>query len=175
VTHLESYEKKVKLKDIGLCHCQGAKDIKNIVPMLELANRECLIISDGDAIAIENQKSHKEAKLWGNWLRYDEIVHGIVTGEDFIDQNFFNKKANSQLEGLEKFKGNPPFVVQQDNDKLKILSGFLKSKQFDVFEIKSIINLLKESLYNGLTPKVIRQEYKEVFVAVLENYEKTSK
>jgi AAA ATPase domain/AAA domain, putative AbiEii toxin, Type IV TA system len=43
--------------NIGLCHARGVKSIKSITPMIELANRDCVIISDGDAPARERQMS----------------------------------------------------------------------------------------------------------------------
>ncbi|MCK1385455.1 AAA family ATPase [Bradyrhizobium sp. 21] len=78
------------LAEVGVCHAKGVKDIRNITPMMELANRYCLIISDGDGPARERQRDHVESRGYGLWKRYDEVLDaeqaiGIVTSEDFLE------------------------------------------------------------------------------------------
>ncbi|MCK1477103.1 AAA family ATPase [Bradyrhizobium sp. 197] len=78
------------LAEVGICHAKGVKDIKNITPMMELANRRCLIISDSDVPAREKQRDHVDSNGYGLWKRYDEVLdvdqaRGIVTSEDFLE------------------------------------------------------------------------------------------
>ena len=73
---------------IGVCHAKGVKDISRVSPMLELAGRECVIVSDGDEVAIEQQKKYTG---YGQWLRYDELINddAVVTAEDFLKPEAF--------------------------------------------------------------------------------------
>jgi energy-coupling factor transporter ATP-binding protein EcfA2 len=82
---------KDKLKSLGLCHAEGVKDIRNIAPLLELANRNCLIVSDADAPAKEKQKEYLAIRGYGIWKRYDEVMIGTraETAEDFITEQAF--------------------------------------------------------------------------------------
>lgn len=91
---LGKYSKlKEAFKDIGICHARGVRDFKNITPLLELARRECLIVSDGDRPAIEKQKEYKKFRGYGVWKIYGEINSEVnaVTGEDFIKIEVFER------------------------------------------------------------------------------------
>ncbi len=59
---------------IGLCHAKGVSDVSNITPLLELANRRNIIISDSDEAAVRSQKDFKENQGYGEWIRYDECA-----------------------------------------------------------------------------------------------------
>ena len=95
-------------KSIGRCHAQCVKDIKYIAPLLELANRGCLIISDDDEIAREKQREYQRQKGYGRWLRYSEILTATsaISGEDFVTVEAVKeawkelKKKNSELPDL---------------------------------------------------------------------------
>ena len=49
---------KTIFADVGMCHARGVKDIGRITPMLELAGRQGLIVSDSDRPAIEQQHQY---------------------------------------------------------------------------------------------------------------------
>jgi AAA15 family ATPase/GTPase len=81
---------KKKFKDVGVCHAKGVKTIKTITPMIELANRKCLVISDSDQAAKDQQKIFHQEKIYGEWKNYQEIDSGTeaITGEDFLKNDF---------------------------------------------------------------------------------------
>lgn len=91
MSRMPAKHKSVKqfFNNFGYCHAQGARDLKRITPMLELADRNCLIISDADEPAKEEQRKYQKSKGYGQWKRYDEINSSlnIVTGEDFIKES----------------------------------------------------------------------------------------
>ena len=44
-----------KYKNVGICHARGAKHIKSVTSLIELAKRKCLIVSDGDEASKRGQ------------------------------------------------------------------------------------------------------------------------
>ena len=70
-------QKKYKktFKDIGIAHSRGVKYMKCITPVFEAANRGCLILSDNDETAKQND--------WiddSNYTNYD-MAHAIMPTE----------------------------------------------------------------------------------------------
>ena len=133
ISKLPSNYKTLKevYKNIGTAHSKGIKDIKNLVPLIELANKECIIISDSDAPAKESQKHFKDRGYYGIWKRYDEIYNDtlIVTSEDFIKNSAFEKI----LKCLEAYTGVPLAVqamILSVAESSGIFSGLIKSPGF---------------------------------------------
>ena len=97
---------KKKFANLGVCHAKGVKDIGRITPMLELAGREWLVISDGDKPAVEQQNQYDGD---GEWIRYDELLTDLpaITGEDFLRPEAFRVHLDaicSENHGLPDFK-----------------------------------------------------------------------
>ena len=89
VASFRSKDKKLKnLQEIGLCHAKGVKDIGRVTAILELANRKCIIISDGDEVAKEAQRKYDG---YGDWFRYDQLINDekFSTAEDFLKDEYF--------------------------------------------------------------------------------------
>jgi predicted ATP-dependent endonuclease of OLD family len=93
--HLLSIFRDSKKKDpvfemfakVGLCHANGVKDIKNLVPVFQVCNRKVIILTDADAPAIERMKEHRDNRCHGEWITYkDAFPEGpnIDTVEDFV-------------------------------------------------------------------------------------------
>jgi predicted ATP-dependent endonuclease of OLD family len=82
-----------KFANVGNCFSKGVKEIKFITPLLDLAKKECFVLSDSDDAAKEKQKEFKKNKCYGIWKRYDEIFSSrkIITSEDFICQSRINE------------------------------------------------------------------------------------
>jgi len=70
-----------KFSEVGIAFANGVKSFKHIAPVLELASRRLIIVSDSDAPAKEKQREFVADRVYGEWLRYDEIVQdeGVVT------------------------------------------------------------------------------------------------
>jgi hypothetical protein len=90
---------KKKYKNVGVCHSKGTKGVKVFTPMIELAGRKCLIVSDNDKHAKEMQKIHKQEKGFGDWKTYQDVDPEIeaVTGEDFVKNYFITKQVKKVL------------------------------------------------------------------------------
>lgn len=135
--------------NVGVCFAGGCSNVKRIVPIFEAAQRECVIISDADKPAKKNQEEFLKMKLYGSWVRYDELLGDLryITAEDFIkDDDFLNisheffnlKKVNVDIDKdlvasgdrIEKIK-NKVSVVLKNNDSVKIMMNEFKTHVFD--------------------------------------------
>jgi len=69
---------------IGICHARGASSLKTITPMLALAKRECLIVSDHDKPALQERTEYLRDQGHGEWLTYKDVddSSNATTGED---------------------------------------------------------------------------------------------
>jgi len=161
-------ELKLSFKNYGRCHAQGVKDVSRITPMLELANRECIIISDADKIAREKQKNYKDNKGYGRWLRYDEISPGvnIFTGEDFIKESKFDpiiKKIKSEL----NTKRDPDIAVERG--RIYGIRKWLSEMKIVNERQESIIKRIKEEVFEDLKVNHIEEKYFD-FLQSFSNY-----
>lgn len=155
-----SADLKKAFKDVGICHAKGAKHIKTITPMMELANRKCVIVSDSDAPAKEQQKQYKQAKGYGEWKIYEEFDASIqaTTGEDFIKNGYIAKQVNSAILGL----GLPTFVetnLPADKEKLKSIENWLKSNGLTAEQTRDVVVKTKDLIFENLSSKDIEDVY----------------
>jgi len=156
---------KEQFKEIGSCYAHGVRDIRYITPMIELANRECFIISDDDEISKEKQKEYIKNRGYGTWKRYSEIQSGTtaITGEDFLVAEAILaawKKVWSIQPGL------PELTVKDINGtkgRVHAISSLLQKNGFHV-EAKKIVDEFKEELFNDLKPSHIDSSYYELLV-----------
>lgn len=151
-------EVKKKLLTAGKCHSEGVKDITRITSIIELAGRKCLIVTDSDQPAVEKQKKHESTKSFGEWKTYADIHpdSNTVTAEDFIK----NETIEKHLKKIsEHFKTEESPLMLGRSNKLEDIRGWLQTKQVPQDEIKTIINTLKENLFNDLKVGEIEASY----------------
>jgi hypothetical protein len=162
-TRVPSKFKKVKevLGSVGICHAKGVKDIGRVTPMLELANRGCVIISDSDQVAVQHQRDYKG---YGAWYRYDELVSdgNPLTGEDFV-------KPEALAQAMERVKSEHPNLSDVPLTELKVEHGrvdvirrWLQQGGLDKAAVASELNEIKESVFNNLRPNQIEDSYYEL-------------
>lgn len=166
-------ELKLKYNNIGLCHARGVKDIQNITPLLQLANRDCVILSDNDNPAKEKQKEYQKNKYHGKWYRYSDISSDIsaVTGEDFLSINYVKEsiiKLNNKYPELVGLAFDP---MPQDN-KLGYLQKGFKSFGIKDDTSKKILDDLKNYLFEHIKPLSIDESYYKLLVALAEKVAK---
>ena len=163
-------------KSVGLCYGRGAKNIKSITPLLELAQRDCLIVTDGDQPAKDRQKEHRADHGYGTWLRYDELLPSApadVTSEDFIKLSAFVPK-------LEQMQVTHPalskFVDDQTRSvgRLRVLDKWLVTAGLDKDQRKSAITEIKDYVSDNLKPADIELDYYELLKALAERLEEQS-
>ncbi|KKS12536.1 MAG: hypothetical protein UU67_C0051G0010, partial [Candidatus Daviesbacteria bacterium GW2011_GWB1_41_5] len=149
---------KERLKTLGLCHVGGVKDVRNITPLIELAGRQCTIISDGDTTAKEKQKEYQNIHGYGVWKRYDEMQSSskVETSEDFVKQDVFT----SAIAGIKKqyphLTGDPTVLV---TGKIASVKKWLAIQGIAGEQIKEILDTLKTVIFDELQPSDIDTSY----------------
>ncbi|MHA7965472.1 AAA family ATPase [Paenibacillus sp. CAU 1782] len=165
----DKYKQVKKLKEVGLCHAKGVKDIKNVANLLEIANRHYLVVSDNDKPARERQNDYNKLRYSGLWKRYDELVDGITvtTVEDFIKPKCFI----SAISGLKSEYSNLPEIKEESfnvpKTKLLLLEEKLKEVEGNSDLRKEIIEEIKNRVFDALRPSDIEEDYYLMLVNIL--------
>lgn len=154
---------KGAFENVGITHARGAKDFRNIAPLIELANRECLILSDDDSPSKEKQKEYHKDKGFGVWKRYSEVKSDVeaITGEDFVKPSAFTKLIKTLK------KDYPGLSILSEADlcppkgKIYALQGWLSKGGIDREKRKNILDSIKESVFENLKSAHIDEKYYE--------------
>jgi hypothetical protein len=168
LTNLPTKSKQLKkqLLNMGTCHARGVKDIGRITPMLELAARRWMVISDGDKAAVEYQRLYDGD---GSWLRYDQLlgVEGTaLTGEDFLRADAF-KQILKDLSTEYPALGPLPYEeLARGDPKLGVIRSWLTRGGITSDAVKPMIERVKERLFTNLKPSHIDERYHLVLEAI---------
>lgn len=158
---------KNKYKEYGFCHAKGVGTIKAITPLIELAKRECLIVSDSDKPAKEQQKLYKTDKGYGEWKTYQDIDASLaaVTGEDFLKNDFITKHVKAALSG----SGMPDFdkTVLQEKNKLNSIHRWLTSNGMSQDQAKDKISSIKNLIFSNVKSQDIEESYTKILNGLL--------
>lgn len=166
----KTYNKlKGEFQKIGVANLQGVKDVGRVCPILELANRNYIVISDCDDMAKAEQKKFSGS---GAWKRWDELsdVSEIVTGEDFIKTEFIKgvisnvKEQHAQLYELSVSKLN----LSAGGGKLHCIDNWVGGAMTKE-DKKALLNQIKDELVNSLTPSDIEEHFYVYLQALLEH------
>lgn len=153
-------------RDFGLCYVKGVKEIDYFTPLLALADRSCIILSDSDTISKEKQREHVLNKSYGTWYTYEELLTGnYVTAEDFLKANFV-KGYLEQIQHRESFQVQITEQQLQNptRGKLFVISQWLIQNEVAQEKQKILLNDLKELLFTNLTPARIEDSYYEMLM-----------
>lgn len=157
---------KSKYKDFGMCHAKGVGTMKTITPMIELAQRLCVIVSDSDKAAKDQQKIYKLDKGFGEWKTYQDIDASIeaITGEDFLKNDFITKQIKSTLSD----SSMPIFdqATLPDKNKLASISKWLIDNGMTAEQAKDAINKIKGSLFENLKSQNIEDSYTKILEGI---------
>jgi hypothetical protein len=156
---------KSVLSDLGVCHAKGVKDIGRITPMLELAGRSWIVLSDGDNVAVEHQNRYDGE---GQWYRYDELLpdETAVTGEDFVKVEAFRpmlRRLTSEHPSLSELS---PDALRTAEPKINTIKTWLHRGGIGVDDVKPILETLKEQLFLELKPSHIEDKYYDLLVQI---------
>jgi hypothetical protein len=160
---------KKQSQKVGTCHVQGVKDVRRVAPMLELAGRGCLIVSDSDTVAKEHQRAHARDQLHGKWVRYDEVSPELkaVTAEDFVKTEVFSRCVEKLKEKYEDLGSCGTFEPSDDPGQLDRLMKFLVKGGVDKVRAKEITLAVKKDIFTQLRPGHVRSEYYDFASALL--------
>jgi hypothetical protein len=149
-------ESKGLFHKVGRCHTQGVKNMNKLTPLLQLAGRDCLIVSDADQPALERQKEYRGH---GTWCTYAEVVGpSFVTAEDFftsetVDQAI-RKVATTHVELSHILSG----FQASDGAVLQKLDAHMSQRGASKDTRKETLAKIKEALFGAPSPSELRQE-----------------
>lgn len=159
------------LKDVGICHAKGVKDISRITSLLELAGRECWIITDSDDVAKEGKRKYTG---YGEWQCYDDLVGnlGIKTAEDFIKDAYFLKclKKAQAGSGIEDLK---TLDLKYSIPRIDSLKRALAVLGIDSEAMKTFLELLKTEIFEHLKPSNVDPSYTILIEKLCEHFTMT--
>lgn len=159
----KKYKALVKAFDkVGLCHVKGVKDVRAVAPLLELANRKCIILSDDDAPAREQKREHEKHRKYGEWLTYSDMlpVAGIITGEDFVHPEAFEQVIQKVRE---LNPGLPEFGIKD----LSVPGGKIAAlRKWLGKDADTTMDFIKGNVFENLNSAHISDVYYEYLAAV---------
>jgi hypothetical protein len=141
--------------------------------MIELAKRSCVVLSDSDQPAKDQQKLFKKDRVFGDWRTYQEIDDTLtaVTGEDFIKKPFFI----AQLLLIAQSKGLPNFPEGElpVSGRISTIEAWLREQGLDDQQAKDFLNEFKSMIFEKLAGKDVEEDYQKFLdgVAKLANSE----
>ena len=161
---------KKAFDSLGMCHAKGAKDFRNITPLMEMVSRDCLILSDDDKPAKENQQKYIKDKGYGVWKRYSEIQEDVeaVTGEDFVKSKAFTKSISALRKEVTSLSELTENDLNDSRGKIYALQVWLRKGEIERERQKEIIENIKEEIFNNLKSQQIEESYYEFLTKLAE-------
>lgn len=158
-------EVKEVLGAAGRCHARGVKDIGRIVPMLELANREWLIVSDGDGVAREWQAKYDGR---GPWLRYDQLldVEESLTAEDFVKAPALYAAAAAIQGQLGEISRLTLEALEVPSGRIEVVKAWMARSGIDRERVRTLIDSFKSKVFDHITPGQIEDRYMGILKAL---------
>ena len=156
----QEYRDVRELENLGRCFAHGAKNIRNITPLFEAGDRKCLILTDNDQVAREQQREYLRNKGYGQWKRYDEVVDRAaeVTGEDFVHRECFGEaiRAAAGKHGIEAL---PMAHLNDPSGTVHAIKNWLISNGVGQEEAARSVHDIKDVVFENLESTGIRPEY----------------
>ncbi|GEP45415.1 hypothetical protein BGE01nite_47060 [Brevifollis gellanilyticus] len=173
ITKLPSSHKSklALLRTCGSCFAKGVKDIRNVTPLLELANRRCLIISDSDAVAKQGQREYHG---WGSWFCYDDLDStSPLTAEDYV-------KPIALVEAMKKIADRNdvqvdsyPSFASVRSDRLGFVRNWFRQHiQTDKAGLDTLMHEFKSLVFNDIKPAEIEPSYYDMLKALTAKLDK---
>lgn len=162
-----------KFNSIGICHSNGVKQIKNITPIFELSNRDCIIVSDNDQMAKQYKREHGIANGFGKWYTYEDVTQNCsqISGEDFLKKTYIKSKLASLIRNESRLVNEPNFTDRRGI--IKSIEEWIKKCGIsDKNTSRRILETFKSELFKDLKQADIKPDY---FKFLKDLYEKASK
>lgn len=148
------------LEQLGVCHAKGVPNIKQITPLIELAGRACVIVSDADAAAKQQQKQYRASKGFGEWLTYPDVdaAATAITGEDFVKPAHLVDSTNHIVAPL----GLPAIAAASIpvSGRLAAIKAWLATQgTLTQPQIDDVVDQIKGYIFDTIQPKDIEPSY----------------
>lgn len=144
----------------GTVHAEGVKDIKNVTKFLELAERDCLIVSDGDQPAKEKRIEFEKDRGWGKWITLPEAIgkEHIQTGEDLLCVEALIRKGNLFASTVQGLRHLVPSDFPDDTPCWVRLQNWIAELNLTKPHRDEKLNQLKSALYQDLAIEDLRED-----------------
>ncbi|MDX4958101.1 AAA family ATPase [Delftia acidovorans] len=144
----------------GTVHAEGVKDVKNVTKFLELAERNCLIVSDGDRPAVEKRTDFQKDKGWGTWVTLPDIFgkEHIQTGEDLLSVAALVRRGNEFAKMLPELRPLVPEDFPDERPCWPQLQKWIADLNLKKPAQDEKLNQLKSALYQDLAIDDLRDE-----------------
>lgn len=151
--------------NVGRCYARGVKDVGRITAMLELARRKCVILTDCDPPAREQQRIYKG---FGEWLRYDQVLGGCgaITGEDFVRGDAFKKVLDEIRSEQPNSATLSSWQFAKSSGKLSTIVQWLAAAGLQPDAIKLALDRIRERVFSNLRPEDIEESYLALVTAL---------
>lgn len=159
--------KTFKIKDIGLLHALGVKDVPRLANLLRNFGRRYIIITDSDRIAYEKKKeAEKEGECdWTCMKEIDSVF--AITVEDMVSNILINKAVKYALKQRQvKTIINLPESIR--TDKIKYIAAQVDTLSLSSDMHRIIMSDIKQRICETVGAKDLTAEY-ELMVKYLLN------
>lgn len=153
-------ELAASIAECGTVHAEGVKDVKNVAKFLELAARDCLIVSDGDRAAIEKRTEFLNDKGWGDWVTLPEVFGKayIETGEDLLTVEALVRKGNVFAKTVPELRLLVPGDFRDEAPYWPVLQKWIAELKPEKKDRDEKLNHLKSALYQDLVMDDLRED-----------------
>jgi energy-coupling factor transporter ATP-binding protein EcfA2 len=155
-------------KEVGVCHARGVRDVGRVTPLLELAQRKWIVISDADKPAREQQDRYDGE---GPWFRYDELLGDgavVTTSEDFIRVEAFKPILGELQKRHPSLPHSDLTTLGGSQNRLHAVRQWLASNGVNDADTRAGLEYLKKTLFDNLKPAAIEDRFFDVCDAILE-------
>lgn len=157
------------LGGMGRYFSRGVKDIPRVATVLQGRDRRLLAVTDGDAVACEEQRRSHELIPWKRYDEFPELA-SVRTAEDFLSGSILASCFSKELEArgiatnlADEFDFEPGDVLNRVRD---LLIGAGQEAQ----AAKEIVAAWKERLFSDLKYEDVRETYRNVLVGVCDAF-----
>lgn len=161
------------IEKCGTCFTQGVKDIKNIIPILMLAERHAVIVTDHDDPALDARKAYVAAGMHDPWRTYRELegkTSQATTAEDFLKPGVLCT-AFEILCSTRKLTGNLQPEDLSGDARLETIKRYANACGIKNNDLKIFIDELKSLVFNELKFEHIDDRYKFVYQSLCSTVE----
>lgn len=132
-------------KDYGRVYLHGINGVMTLSQLLILAEKTFVIVADSDQTSSNKKKDFVEAypDFKNDWIGYSDVIPGIMTIEDFLEQDYVAKYITINIDNN--------FVFDSSKSVIKNIESISKDKD--------VIQSIKIDLIKGATKDDVKEEY----------------
>lgn len=159
--------KKKQYQDFGRCYAFGGKDIPKMAALLKLADRDFVVISDGDKPALDKRKEVLKKDHGIIWHTLGELSGtDATTSEDFIKVNAHKRVLEKLASRWDKEPLNDMEALSTPTERIKVIEKWIKSI-FPKEDIRDRLSEYKIELFSSIRRDDLEDSYNALVSNVL--------